>query len=141
MLIWILKVTEKSETSIPLTSEGELPSISDHVSKYKGEEKTKLSQIIKKLNDAFGTDFSDENKVFLKQVKDNMLANEELANKIANNSKENVEAIFDKYFDKEMLVLLQNNLDFFKKISDNENLKKKLRKELLDLVYDEKRKD
>lgn len=134
------KVTDKGETSIPLTGEGELSPISDHVSKYKPEEKAKLSEIIKKLNDAFGTDFSDENKVFLKQVKDNMLANEELANKIANNSKENVEAIFDKYFDKEMLFLLQNNLDFFKKISDNEKLKNKLRKELLDLVYDEKKK-
>ncbi|MCL2115040.1 MAG: type I restriction endonuclease [Methanobrevibacter sp.] len=134
------KVTEKGETSISLTSEGELSPISDHVSKYKPEEKAKLSKIIKKLNDAFGTDFTDENKVFLKQVKDNMLANEELSNKIANNSKENVEAIFDKYFDKEMLFLLQNNLDFFKKIEANEKLKEKLRKELLDLVYEEKKK-
>jgi type I restriction enzyme R subunit len=70
-----------------------------------------------------------------------MLANEELANKIANNSKENVETVFDKYFDKEMLFLLQNNLDFFKKISDNEELKMNLKKELLNLVYEEKKKN
>ena len=69
-----------------------------------------------------------------------MLANDELADKIANNSKENVEAVFDKCFDQEMLYLFQNNLDFFKKISDNEDLKTNLKKELLDLVYAEKKK-
>ena len=39
-----------------------------------------------------------------------------------------------------MLFLLQNNLDFFKKISDNKKLQNKLKKELLDLVYKEKKK-
>jgi type I restriction enzyme R subunit len=56
------KVTEKGETSISLTAKGELFPITDKVGKFKEEEKAKLSKILKKLNDAFGTDFSDETR-------------------------------------------------------------------------------
>ncbi|WP_231493642.1 hypothetical protein [Methanobrevibacter arboriphilus] len=122
------KIVENEVTSISLSGEGELNPLSDHNIRYKPEEKSKLSKIIKELNDAFGADFSDDNKVFLKQVKDNMLSNEELTNKILNNSKENVEAIFDRYFNKEMLNLLNTNLDFYQKLSKNNELMEKLKK-------------
>jgi type I restriction enzyme R subunit len=134
------KIIDDDETSISLTGEGELNPLSDTVPIYVPEEKTKLSEIIKKLNDAFGTDFSDDNKVFLKQVKDNMLSNEDLANKIDNNSKENVAAIFDKYFNDELLKVFKNNFNLYKKISDNDKLKEMLKIDLLDLVYDQKEK-
>lgn len=135
------KIVENEVTSISLSGEGELNPLSDHNIRYKPEEKSKLSKIIKELNDAFGADFSDDNKVFLKQVKDNMLSNEELTNKILNNSKENVEAIFDRYFNKEMLNLLNTNLDFYQKLSKNNELMEKLKKDLLNLVYDQKSKN
>jgi type I restriction enzyme R subunit len=132
------KIIDNDKTSISLNSDGELNPLSDTVSLYVPEEKTKLSEIIKKLNDAFGTDFSDDNKVFLKQVKDNMLSNEDLASKIANNSKENVAAIFEKYFKNELFNLLESNIDLYKKISDNPEVREKLKIDLLDLVYDQK---
>jgi len=52
----------------------------------------------------------------------------------------NVEAIFDKYFDQEMLNLWRNNSKLCNKILGNDEIKNKLRKELLDLVYEEKKK-
>lgn len=135
------KVVEEELAAIPLNSNGELNPISEHATKYKPEEKTKLSKILKTLNDAFGTDFTDEDKTILKLIMDNMLSNEKLSNKIIHNSKENVKAIFGEYFEDSMLFLLKNNLDFYKKISDNETLRENLKKQLLDLVYDQKSKD
>ena len=83
---------------------------------YQEEEKAKLSQIIKDLNDAFGTDFTDDDRVFLERVKANLLSNEELVKKMEHNSPENVKAVFDKYFNQEMRGLLNSNMDFYKRV-------------------------
>ena len=51
------------------------------------------------------------------------------------NSKENVKAVFDKYFNQEMTGLLKSNMKFYKRLVDNEKLKKKLKSALFDLMY------
>ena len=51
------------------------------------------------------------------------------------NSKENVKAVFDKYFNQEMTDLLNSNMNFYKRIVDNEKLKTKLKTALFDLMY------
>ena len=131
------KIVKEGENTISLEVDGELSPTDDVDHPFAQEEKTRLSQIIETLNEAFKTDFSDDDRLFLKQVKDNMMANGELANRVRNNSKENVGAVFDKYFDQELTGLLQNNLEFFKKINDNEQLKNRLKDLLLDAVYEE----
>jgi type I restriction enzyme R subunit len=115
------KLIRKGEDSIIINGDGELSPISDSVSTYLPEE-SHLSEIIRRLNEAFATDFSDNDKVFIKRVKDNMMANRELSIKVANNSKENVEAIFDKYLNQELIQLLKSNTTLFKKINENEKL-------------------
>lgn len=95
----------------------------------------KLSKILKDLNDAFGTDFTEDDRVFLGRVKDNMLQNEDLLNKMEHNSKENVKAVFDKYFNQEMTKLLNSNLKLYKRIVENDKLKTKLKSDLFSLVY------
>lgn len=121
------------------TGEGKLlpPSGTDHG--FTPEEKTRLSEIIKALNEAFNTDFSENDRVLLKLIKDNLLDNEELSDKIKNNSKENVAAIFDDYFDDVLNGLIDGNFAFYRKIMDNHVLKNKLKKLLLDAIYDEKK--
>ena len=68
-----------------------------------------------------------------------MIKNEDLINKIQNNSKENVEAVFEKYFNKELSNLMEKNLEFFKRINDNEKLRNNLQTSLLDLLYKEQK--
>ena len=97
--------------------------------------------IIKDLNDAFNTDFTNDDKVFLERVKDNLLDNQELIEKMEHNSKENVEVIFDKYFNREMTGLLQSNMGFYKRVVDNDELREKLRYALFDLIYEDFRKN
>ena len=95
----------------------------------------RLSRIIKDLNEAFGTDFSDDDKVFLGRVKDNMLQNQDLLYKMEHNSRENVKIVFDQYFDKEMHNLLENNMKFYKKLVENDKLKNDLKSAIFDLLY------
>ncbi len=129
------KIVDKGETAIPLVGEGELKPISEGVGGYNPDEKSRLSKIIEDMNDAFGTDFTDDDKVFLERVKDNLLENEELLNKMEHNSRENVKAVFDKYFNEEMTHLLKSNMNFYKRVVDNEKLRDKLKAELFKLLY------
>ena len=129
------KIVKKGKKEIKIESEGELKPISAGVGEYAPDINTKLSKIIKDLNDAFGTDFTDDDKVFLGRVKDNLLENKELLNKMEHNSKENVKAVFDKYFNQEINKLLNGNMNFYKRIVDNEKLKKKVKSALFDLLY------
>ncbi|MBP2044869.1 type I restriction endonuclease subunit R [Methanobacterium aggregans] len=131
------KIADKGESVIPLTGNGELQSASDGAANYTEDELEKLSQIIKDLNDAFNTDFTDDDKVFLERVKDNLLDNPELIEKMEHNSKENVEAVFDKYFNREMTGLLNSNMALFKRVNDNDELRDKLRYALFDLIYED----
>lgn len=131
-------IKKKGKKEIKLQSEeGELKPISENVSEYQTDINAKLSKIIKDLNDAFGTDFTDNDKVFLGRVKDNMIKNKELLKKMERNPKENVKAVFDKFFDDELTGLLDNNMNFYKKIIDNDDLKKKIKASLFELIYSE----
>lgn len=129
------KIVKKGKKEIKIESEGELKPISAGVGEYAPDINAKLSKIIKDLNDAFGTDFTDDGKVFLGRVKDNLLEDKELKNKIEHNSKENVKVIFPKYLDRELSKLLNNNMNFYKRIVDNEKLRKEIESALFELVY------
>ena len=96
------KIVDKGEKQIILGVRRWIETTFKWSTGYQEEEKAKLSQIIKDLNDAFGTDFTDDDRVFLERVKANLLGNEELLNKMEHNSPENVKAVFDKYFNREM---------------------------------------
>ena len=101
------------------------------------KEKTRLSQIIETLNEAFATDFGDEDKLYVTQMANNMLADEDFINKVKHNPQENVAAIFDKIFNKELVNIFMSNENFYNKISNNEQLREKLKQDLLDYVYEE----
>ena len=118
--------------------EGELdPPVSTPPRPFPPHEKVKLSEIIEALNEAFATDFGEEDKLYLTQIANNMLADDELMNKVKHNPKENVAAIFDKIFDKELVNIFMSNEKFYNKINSNEQLRERLKEDLLDYVYEE----
>lgn len=133
------KVVSKGQKEIKLTAkgEGELKPISAKVGSPSEDIKEKLSKIIKELNEAFGTDFNDDDRVFLGRIKDNLIGNKDLQNKIEHNSKENVKVVFEKYFNEEMTKLLNSNMKFYKKLVDNDKLRNRLKTALFEMVYSE----
>ena len=131
------KVVSKGQKELKLTSNGELRPISAEVGHLYQNAKQKLSKIIRDLNEAFGTDFNDDDRVFLGRIKDNLMENKDLQNKIEHNSKENVKVVFEKYFSMEMTKLLNNNMKFYKKLVDNDKLRQRLKTALFEMVYSE----
>ncbi len=131
------KIVNKWEKSIVLETEWELKSMSSWWWWFIIMKEEELSVIIKSLNDTFWTEFSDEDRVFVGRMMNNLQKNEDLKNKIKNNSKENVLAVFDWYFDDVMVEILNNNTWFYKKIVDNEKIKSRLKENLFHMIYNE----
>jgi type I restriction enzyme R subunit len=129
------KIENKGKKEINLIGYGELKPISDVGGEPIPTYNETLSLIIKKLNEAFGTDFTDDDKLFLVGIKNHLMENEGLKNKIKSNSKQKVKVVFDNYFNEEMKTLLNNNIEFYKRIVDNEKLKTRLKSLLFDSIY------
>lgn len=59
--------------------------------------------------------------------------------KIEHNSKETVSVIFDKLLDKQLVNIFQSNKKFYNKINTNQEFKKTLEYDSVDLLYEEGR--
>ena len=127
----------EGESIILGEDEGTLKPMSPSDPGYRPEEQTKLSQILEALNEAFATDFTDADRLMVSQITGNMLSNDDLMSKVRNNPKENVAAIFDKFFNKELVNIFNSNKSFYDKIITNDQLRERLEEDLLDLLYEE----
>jgi type I restriction enzyme R subunit len=86
-----------------------------------------LSNIIKILNDTYGLDLTDEDKVEFRKMRDSIDQNDELMSFFnKNNSKDNIKDKFNEVIDSELLNFINTKLDFYNKLTDdkaNEKLK------------------
>ena len=57
------------------------------------DEKIRLSEIIRSINEIFGTDFDETDRILVAQMTSNMLSDEDLMNKVKNNVKLNSKSI------------------------------------------------
>ena len=118
--------------------EGELTGISGGIpSVFNDKEKTRLSQILEALNEAFATDFTDEDSLFVTQIANHIMSDEGFVNKVKSNPRENVAAIFGNIFEDELVTIYESNGTFYNKINNNPELKERLKNDLLDYVYEE----
>ena len=79
-----------------------------------------LSNIIKILNETFGLDLTEEDKVEFNRMKKNIYSNSELMSFFnKNNSKDNIKDKFNEEIDAELLNFINTKLDFYNKMTDN----------------------
>lgn len=84
------------------------------------EEQEWLTKIIKVLNDTYGLDLKDEDKVEFERMRKNVYSNEELMSFFnANNSKDNIQDKFNEEIDNELLNYINTKLEFYNKLSED----------------------
>ncbi len=127
---------EKKFTSTIELEEGNTvvePINSDGSSGVDDEPTDFLSHIIEVLNDSFAGDFSNEDKVKFEEIKLKILESEDLRQvMIGDNTETNKKDKFDRTIDTLILSLIDNNLDFYKKLKHKER-----NKFIKDKLYDE----
>jgi type I restriction enzyme R subunit len=115
------RVQHKYTTSLSLEPEsgedyGMTPGGGAHTSE---DEYDFLSKIIKVLNETFGMDLSEEDKVDLQRMKKSISSNEELMSFFnPNNSKDNIQDKFNEEIDSELLNFINTKLDFYNKMTE-----------------------
>jgi len=99
---------------------GELEPMSDTGSKTQTEEeKELLSQIIKKINEVFGVELKEEDRVCLNSIGKELLQNNELDSIIrGNNSYDDKKDFFKVIFDDYMSDYTSDRIDFYKKVNN-----------------------
>jgi type I restriction enzyme R subunit len=79
-----------------------------------------LTKIIKVLNESYGLDLKEEDRVEFERMKENIYTNEELMSYFNNrNSRENIQDKFNEEIDNELLNFINTKLEFYNKLSED----------------------
>ena len=101
------------------------------------DEKVRLSSILDKLNERFGTQFTETDFLSREQVKEDMLNSEDIQQKAKNNTKENFKFAFEKTFINFVIDRMGSNQEFFMKILENDEFKTVIMEDMMNEVYGE----
>jgi len=99
------------------------------------EDMEPLSRIIKDLNERFGTNFSEDDKVFIQQFEAKLAGDTALDATVLINPKENVKLTFDQVANDRLQEMMESNFKFYKQVTDDAEFRKYLFNWLFDRFY------
>ena len=88
------------------------------------EEIEPLSRIIRELNDRFGTDFTDEDRIFIQQLEERLAGDKALAASIKVNTPDNARLTFNYVVNDRLQEMVDTNFKFYKRITDDQQFGK-----------------
>jgi len=88
------------------------------------EEMEALSLIIKELNERFGTDFTEEDKVFILQLEERLANDTALLASMRGNPPENARLTFDHVVTDRLQDMMDTNFKFYKRVTDDQDFAK-----------------
>ena len=95
-----------------------------------------LSSIVDVLNERFGTDLTDVDKLLLDQFEETWVADGELSDQARNNTIDNFRLVFDRKFLQTIITRVDANEEIYKKILDDEDFRATLGEFYLRKVYE-----
>jgi type I restriction enzyme R subunit len=95
-----------------------------------------LSSIVEVLNERFGTDLTDVDKLLLDQFEESWVADDELSDQAQNNSIDNFRLVFDRKFLQTIVTRVDANDEIYKKILDDEDFRATIGEFYLRKVYE-----
>ncbi|KKP64865.1 MAG: Type-1 restriction enzyme R protein, partial [Candidatus Moranbacteria bacterium GW2011_GWF2_34_56] len=130
------KVVKKKEGKIELENEqGELYPMGDGGGAINNDEESALSKIIQDVNERFGTNFSDSDRVILNTLSTKLMQNKDLEGSIKTNSKEASRIKFNQIFQDELITMLNSHFDLYKKLDGSVELKEYVNQKMFDYVH------
>ena len=115
--------------------DGKLDGLSEAGIKRAKEAKAKLSEIIEVLNERFGTEFEEADKLFFDQIEEELIQDEKLQTQARVNKIDTFKYAFDDMFLKKLIERMDQNQDIFDKIVENKAFGDSVRNLMLKTVY------
>ncbi|MDD3626918.1 MAG: type I restriction endonuclease [bacterium] len=100
------------------------------------DEKDKLSNIINLLNEKYGFDFTDQDRLYFEQIEQALYENEELKVRAKNNPLENFKYAFDEIFIQILIDRMDANQEIFEKIMGDSEFKNDVQTWLTKKIYE-----
>lgn len=116
-------------------SDAAIKPLSEAGTKKDKEEYARLSEIIKLLNDRFGTDFTEADKLFFDQIEEEMVMDEKLGIQAKSNTIDNFKYGFEDIFIAKLVERMDQNQDIFNKIIDDKTFAAVVKDYLIKRVY------
>ncbi|NTU49709.1 MAG: DEAD/DEAH box helicase family protein [Desulfobulbaceae bacterium] len=128
------KITE-GQIALQKESGAAIKPMSEAGTKKDKDEYAHLSEIINLLNDRFGTDFTEADKLFFDQIEQEMILDEKLGLQARSNTIDNFKYGFDDVFMDKLVERMDQNQDIFNKITDDKAFASVVKDYLLKRVY------
>lgn len=131
------RLQKMNENAINLQAKGEvsLETTSDAGMTRLKEDKAKLSEIVNVLNDRFGTDFDEADKIFFEQIEEELFKNESLKIQAQNNDISNFKFAFEDEFLGTIYERMEQNDEIFAKILESSEFRRIVQDWMLNKLY------
>ena len=130
-----IKIPKTSQGSIALQAGGErLEPMGDGRRGFSEEDTDFLSRILKEVNDRFGTEFTDDDRVILNDLSKRLLKNEKLRGTIRNNTPDAAMIRYRKIYQDEKIGMFNSHFDLYEKLDQNKELDEYVMKRVFEFV-------
>ena len=99
------------------------------------DEEVKLSTLVDKLNERFGTEFTPADQLFFDQVRETAVVNEQLRQAVMANSLENFEPVFSKQLENLFIERMEGNEEIFVRLMNDNAFRNIAENYLMRAVY------
>ncbi len=115
---------------------GELESFSEAGIKRSKEEKAPLSIIIDKLNEKFGTEFDEADRLFFEQIETELINDKNLKTQAKVNKLDTFKYAFQKTFIDKLIARMEQNQEICEKILENNSFGSLVKELIMKTVYE-----
>ena len=116
--------------------DGELDGLTEAGIKKAKEEKAKLSEIIEVLNERFGTEFEEADKLFFDQIEAELIQDKTLQTQAKANKIDTFKYAFEDTFLKKLIERMDQNQEIFDKIIENKSFGNLVKELMMKKVYE-----
>ncbi len=130
-----IKIPKTSQGSISLEAGGDkLEPMGDGQRGFREEDKDFLSRILKEVNDRFGTEFTEEERVNLNEWSMRLLKNQKLKGTIENNPPDAAMIRFKKMYQDEQVNILNSHYSLYEKLDQNKELNEYVMRRMFEFI-------
>lgn len=132
-----LKIVNKGTVSVSLTNEATMldPLGGGSLTSDTPIEMDLLSQIVRDVNNKYGTNFTDQDRIIADKLTQRLIQDKELGGSISNNGRDVAKVKFDEIFEKELVDMVNNHFDFYQKVNTDRDTHRYFKDRIFDLVY------